>query len=166
MALRALGTPARDKSLARTASYLERKVADLPEGHGSSPHGVFFGAIATLQLGGKARAEFEKTVLPRVLAAQDEESGALDCVCLRAGGTTCESFKNGENVATRLAGGVGGDWTPWVRAYVNGLNLFALLAEKGRLRLLDGLPADAGPGPAGETTPSEAPPGGEGSSGR
>lgn len=157
VALRALGVPGRDKALQRTASFLERKVADLPEGHGSAPHGVFFGALATLQLGGKARAEFEKTVLPRIVEAQDPETGALDCICLHEGATSCESFRNGENIMLRMGGG-GADRIPWVRAYVTGLNLFALLAEKGRLRLLDGLPADAAPTTAGETTPSEAPP--------
>ena len=156
VALRALGVPPREKSLARTASFLERKAADLPEGHGSSPHGVFFGAIATLQLGGKARAEFEKSILPRIQQAQDAETGALDCICLHAGGTTCESFKNGENVAMKM---MAGDWGVWVRAYVTALNLFALLAEKGKLKLLDGLPPDAG-GPDAATTPSDTTPGG------
>lgn len=154
-ALRALGVPPRDKSLGRTASFLERKAGDLPEGHGSSPHGVFFGAIATLEIGGKARAEFEKSVLPRIEAALDPETGALDCICRHEGGTTCESFRNGENVAMKM---MGGDLVVWCRAYVTALNLFALLAEKGKLKLLDGIPADAG-GPGAATTPDETPAG-------
>ncbi len=155
VALRALGVPARDKSLSRTASFLERKVGDLPEGHGSSPHGVFFGALATLQIGGKARAEFEKSILPRIEAALDADTGALDCICKHDGGTTCESFKNGENIAMKM---MGGDLVVWCRAYVTALNLFALVAEKGKLKLLDGIPPDAG-GPEAATTPAETPPG-------
>jgi len=155
VALRAFGVLSREKSLSRTASFLERKGDDLPEGHGSSPHGVFFGAIATLQLGGKARTEFEKSVLPRIQAAQDEETGALDCICKHAGGTPCESFKSGDNMAMKM---MGGDIVVWVRAYVTALNLFALLAEKGKLKLLDGIPPDAG-GAGGATTPDESAPG-------
>ena len=106
-----------------------------------------------LGLGGSASAEFQKTVVPRILAAQDDETGAFDCVCRRAFATTCESFKEG-NVTMQM---IGGDHKTWTRAYVNALNLFAVLCEKGRLKLLDGIPADTGT-PAPETTTEDAPP--------
>jgi hypothetical protein len=44
----------------------------------------------------------------------------------------------------------------WRRAHVNALNLFALLAEKGRPKFLDGLPAAGRTLPPG-TTPSHPP---------
>ena len=154
-ALRALGLAARDPALKRTADYLGKHVEDLPEGHGSAPHGVFFGAIACVWLGPEARAAFEKQVVPRILAGQDPETGALDCVCRHQFGTSCESFKNGENVSMSMMGG-GAAWKTWVRAYANALNLFAVLCEKGKLKLLDGLPADAGRAPS-DTTPGDPP---------
>jgi hypothetical protein len=153
-ALRAMGLKAQDPLLQRTAKYLAKHVADLPEGHGSAPHGVFFGAIASLSLGAEVRKEFEATVVPRILAAQDAATGAFDCICLHQGGTTCDSFANGHNPSIRM---MGGDWVVWMRAYVNALNLFAVLCEKGKLRLLDGLPPDAG-APSAPTTPGSTPP--------
>jgi hypothetical protein len=157
VALRALGLPPADKAVSRAPDYVSRHVADLPEGHGSSPHGVFFGAIACLWIGPAARAEFERTVVPRILAAQDPQTGAFDCVCRGEHGTTCESFGKPDaspfgDAFDRMGPGV----ATWRRAYVNALNLFAVLCDKGRPRFLDGVPA-AGPTPAPETTPSDPP---------
>ncbi len=156
-ALRSMGVPAREKDLVRTGSFLARRLDDLPEGHGSSPHGVFFGVIAANLLGNEARGEFEKTIVPRILAAQDVGTGALDCICRHTSATTCESFKSEENNFTLRM--MGGENLGWVRAYVTSLNLFALLCEKGKLKLLDGIPADDGKA-APETTPGgmDAPP--------
>jgi hypothetical protein len=150
VALRALGVSPKEKDLARTGSFLVRRVEDLAEGHGSSPHGVFFGRIASLLLGPAATKAYDEAIVPRILGAADPETGALDCICRKAGGTTCESFRGEDNFALRMAGP---DALGWVRGYVTALNLFALLAEKGRLRHLDGVPVDDGPAP--ETTPSE-----------
>ena len=151
VALRSMGLPGRDRDLARTGSFLARHVDDLPEGHGSSPHGVFFGAIATTMLGGEPRKEFEKTVVARIVAGQDAETGALDCICRHGGVTTCESFKSDDNFMLKMAGK---DCLAWIRAYVTALNLFALVCEKGKMKLLDGLPEDdASAEPA--TTPSD-----------
>lgn len=157
VALRSLGVPARDKDLARTGSYLVRRIEDVAEGHGSSPHGVFFGRIATLLLGPAATKAYDEAILPRILAAADPATGALDCICRHGGATTCESFRSDANFTLKMTGG---DNLPWVRAYVTSLNLFALLCEKGKLKLLDGLPADDGkaaPETTPETTPGEAP---------
>jgi hypothetical protein len=157
VALRALGAPPADRTVRKAAEYLAKRVDELPEGHGSSPHGVFFGAIACLWIGPATRAEFEKTVVPRILAAQDPQTGAFDCICRGQGGTTCESFGKPDaspfgDAFERMGPGV----ATWRRAYVNALNLFALLCEKGKPRFLDGIPA-AGPADAPSTTPSDPP---------
>ncbi len=147
--LRALGAPGTDKVVSRAADYLKRQVDDLPEGHGSAPHGVFFGALACLWMGAEPWSEFQKTVVPRILAGQDPDTGALDCVCRKGPGTICESFLHPNEMFEGMPD-MGPGVDTWRRAYVNALNLFALLLDKGKLKLLD-VPADA---PAPTTTPS------------
>jgi hypothetical protein len=155
-ALRALGLSPKDKSLARTGDWLKKHVDEMPEGHGSAPHGVFFGAIACLEIGPDAKKSFDDLILPRILAAQDadeKEGGALDCICKKAFATTCESFHGADLLETMGAGRSPAAWQTWRRAYVNALNLFALLASSTKPRFLDGIPADA-PTP-GAVTPSD-----------
>src|SRR5262249_46229658 len=55
VALRALGVSPKEKSLSRTADWLRKHVDDMPEGHGSAPHGVFFGALACPAVGPDAK---------------------------------------------------------------------------------------------------------------
>ena len=155
-ALRSMGVPAREKDLVRTGSFLARRLDDLPEGHGSSPHGVFFGVIAANLLGNEARGEFEKTIVPRILAAQDVGTGALDCICRHTSATTCESFKSEENNFTLRM--MGGENLGWVRRTSPRSTSCAALRE-GQVELLDGIPADDGKA-APETTPGgmDAPP--------
>lgn len=122
-ALLALGVAPTEGAVRRAGSFLDERLPDVPEGHGSPALNVFLAAVAARLRGDEAVKAFDRVLLPRLLARQDAD-GALDCLCEGRGfGVTCDSATGG------LHAGGAAPFAAGQRAYVTALHLFALLLD-------------------------------------
>ncbi len=143
-AMRAIGAPPTSDTIRRAEAFVDRRMDDLPEGHGSPALNVFLGAFAARMRGEAAQREFERRFLPRILA-RARDDGSLDCICEgTAFGVTCDSPDHG------LLAGAPGGFADGQKAYVTALLLFPLLLDRKEApRMLR---------PPGAGVPSPAPP--------
>jgi hypothetical protein len=137
-AWKALGMP-EDDAYRESQRYLLRRLADVPEGHGSPCLNVLYGVMWARAAGEDELLLYREAVEPRIIAAQ-REGGVLPCVCVGDGfGVTCDSespFAGVESLDRARD------------AYTTALHTLVLLIPSGKMRLLDKEPK-----PAGAVTP-------------
>ena len=137
-AMHCLGMP-QDTEFRQSAEYFLSHLADAAEAHGSPALSLAHAALACRALGDEPFLRFRRTFEKRIVAAQDAR-GAFACLCEnRAFGVTCDSGP--------MNAGLFADAQ---EPYVTALHTFALLLERGNLKILGKPDAPAPVTPGGK----------------